>query len=318
MKKYVFGVIALALVIILAVLFSEKTVTLTDYAMNTVVSVTVKSRNPKAHAKMAIDEIKRLDALMSATSSGSDVWKINCAPAGESVKVSEEVFELIEFSLGVSEKTRGDFDISVNPLCILWDIGAQNPKIPSESDIEKALSLADYKSIVLNPKDKSVSLAKDNMSITLGSVAKGYAADRAEEILRKEGVSDGIIDVGGNIYVIGKDKKIGIQKPFAKRGEYFHTVTVSDSSVVTSGPYERYFEKDSEIYHHIIDPETGYPSRSNIKSVTVICENSALADALSTAFFVAGEEKAKELAEKFSGVSVIMLTEDDRVVTIGL
>ena len=294
MKKYVFGAIVLTVAIIIAVLFSQKTVTVTDYAMNTAISITVKSRNPKLHAKKAMDEIKRLDALMSATSSGSDVWKINSAPAGQSVQVSDEVYELIEFSLNISDKTKGNFDISVNPLCVLWDIGAENPKIPSESDIEKAKSSVDYKSIVLNPADKSVTLTKDNMSITLGAVAKGYAADRVAEILRKEGVSDGIIDIGGNIYVIGSDKRIGIQRPFAKRGEYFRALTVSDTSVVTSGPYERYFEKDSRIYHHIIDPDTLYPA-SLFDAVTILTKDSGLADALSTALFCISEKDGREL-----------------------
>ncbi len=297
-------------------LFVPRTATITDYAMNTVVSVTVRSHSAAAAAQKAIDEVKRIESLMSATVPGSDVYRINSAGAGASVQVSGEVYELIQMSLNVSDITDGAFDITVNPLSELWDFNAADPKVPDAEDIAECLSLVSYRDIALNPAQSSVTLAKEGMSISLGAVAKGYAADRAAQILRDEGVHDAIVDLGGNIYAIGS-KRIGIQTPFKSRGEYFTTVDAEDCSVVTSGSYERYFAADDKIYHHIIDPGTGYPSASGLKSATVVSKSSALADALSTALFVAGEDRADSIVSSFDGVYAVLLTEDNRTIEVG-
>ena len=312
MKKVLIFTSVFAALAVLALYFVPKSASITDYAMNTTVSITARGRSPEAALEAAVSEIKRIDSLMSTTSPTSDIYRINNAEAGEFVQISKEAYELIELSIEVSQASGGSFDITVNPLVELWDISSDNPEIPTESRIEDALSRVDYRNILLRSEDSSVALKEDGMSITLGAVAKGYAADRVAGILKSHGIEDAIVDLGGNIYALGT-KTIGLQTPFASRGEYFEKCTVTDKSVVTSGPYERYFEKDGEIYHHIIDPKTGYPSQSGLKSVSVISENSALADALSTALFAAGEDAAEGVLAEFGEPEAILLNKNDKI-----
>ena len=315
MKKIIFLLVAVA-VILAAIFCMPSEHTQTDYAMNTVISVTVRSHNAKKIVQKVIAEVKRIDDLMSTTHAGSDICNINSAKAGTYVKVSDETYGLIKMAIMVSDKTDGAFDITINPLSEKWDFTASNPKVPDKKDIEKLLDTVNYKDIRTNDTDKSVCLAHDGMSISLGAIAKGYAASRAADILKDEKVKDAIIDLGGNIYALG-DKKIGIQTPFKPRGEYFTVCEVSDTSVVTSGAYERYFEDDGKIYHHILDPKTGYPAQTDIESVTVISEDSALADALCTAIFVSGSSKAENVLAQFTGTRAIVRLSDGRVLYPG-
>lgn len=289
--------IFVAVILGAVLLIMPKRARVTDYAMNTTVSIDVTAHKPKELADRAVAEIKHLDSLMSATDPMSDVYKLNHADAGTYVRVSQEVYEIIEKSIEISKKTDGAFDITAAPLCDLWNVGSENPQIPPKDKIEEALALTDYKQILLNPKDRSVALGKEGMSITLGAIAKGFAADRVCEILREGGAREAIIDLGGNIYILGREKTVGIQTPFAQRGEYFRKVTVCDKAVVTSGPYERYFEKDGKIYHHIMNPFTGYPADIGRGSATVISQNCTLADALSTAVFIKGEDALTEFED---------------------
>lgn len=315
MKKIIFSLIAIAIILVL-VLCMPREYSQTDYAMNTVISVTARAKSGKQTVQKAIDEVKRIDALMSTTLEGSDIYKVNSAKAGTYVKVSDETYELIKMSLMVSDKTDGAFDITVNPLSEKWNFTSSNPEVPKKEDIQNLLEIVNYKDVLLNDADRSVCLARDGMSISLGAVAKGYAASRAMEILKKAKVKDAIIDLGGNIYALG-DKRIGIQTPFKPRGEYFTVCEVADTSVVTSGAYERYFEKDGKRYHHILDPKTGYPADTDIESVTVISEDSALADALSTAIFVSGSDKADKILSEFEGAEAVILTSDGEVIRPG-
>jgi len=319
LKKKYFAVaagIVVVVAVVLAIAFSVKTETKTDYAMNTVVTFTVTSRNPNEDIDAALKEIKRIDALMSISSTKGDVYKINSAKSGTAVKVSKETFSLIEMSLDVSQKTEGAFDITVNPLTELWNINSPNPKVPEDNRIKDALSKISYKNVVLDKEKSTVTLTEEGMSINLGAVAKGYAADRVADILKKRNVTDAIVDLGGNIYALGEEKNIGIQTPFEARGNYFTTCKVKDESVVTSGAYERYFEQNGKKYHHILNTKNGYPAQSGISGATVISKNSALADALSTAIFAMGEEKTREVISGFENVRVIILKDNGKVVRI--
>ena len=313
-KKTIVALTALFLVVLGFALYFSSNITakITDYAMNTQITITAKGLGSKKAVEEAVKEVKRLDRLMSVTVKDSDVYKINNTAPYTAVKVSDEVYSLIELALEVSRKTDGAFDITINPLSELWNISGENPIVPSEADIADCLNLVDYKCIELDSKNKTVMLKSDGMSITLGAIAKGYAADRVKDILKDYGIKDGVIDLGGNVYILGKNKTVGIQTPFKKRGEYYKVCKVSDTSVVTSGSYERYFEQDGAFYHHILDPKTGYPATGGFSSCTVICENSALADALSTAAFVAGRNKAQDIAKDY-GVHIIGYTMDGKV-----
>lgn len=314
---YAVGFCVVSLAVLVCIILSPKTQKVTDFAMDTVICVTVTSKNPKEDIRAAIDEVNRIDALMSVSGKNSEIRKINSAKPGEKTKVSPEVYFLIEKSLEISEKTGGVFDITVNPLSELWNITSPNPKVPEDDKIKELLEKVNYKNVLLDGENFTVTLKEDNMSISLGAVAKGYAADCAAKVLKERGVEDALIDLGGNIYVIGTEKTIGIQTPFEKRGEFFHKVSAKDTSVVTSGGYERYFEEDGKNYHHIIDTKDGYPADSDLLSATVVCESSYLADALSTALFASGEEKAKEIIKNFDNVSVILLRKDKTVIRLG-
>lgn len=290
-----------------------------EFAMDTVITLKAKGRNTEIALEAAVNEIHRIDRLMNAYNEESEIHKINSAPCGTKVAVSDEVFDLIALAKDISEKTDGAFDISVKPLSDLWNINSDNPTVPSEKEIQDTLKSVDYRNIILNSENKTVTLAHENMSIALGGIAKGYTADKIAEIFKKYKIKSGLADLGGNIYAIGKKSstsewKIGIQTPFKPRGEYFKICSVSDTSVVTSGAYERYFKKDGKIYHHILNPKNGYPSESGIQSATVICPNSAVADALSTAVYAAGTDKAEKFLKNFDNVKVIILAENGKTI----
>ena len=295
---------------------TPREVSVTDFAMDTAVTIKAEGFSKKA-VNLAIAEIKRLDRLMSTQNPKSDVYKINSAPKNAETKVDGEVFYLIEKSLEISKITDGAFDITVNPLCTLWDIKSQNPQVPSEEDIANAKRSVGYQNLELNKKRATVTKKADGMTITLGAIAKGYATDKAVQILKDNNVKNAIIDFGGNIYILGKEKRVGLQTPFEKRGTYFDVLNVSDVSVVSSGAYERYFQKDGKIYHHIIDAKSGYPAQSGADAVSVVHKKSYLADALSTAVFVSGEDSANEYIKNFPDAKVIIRRKDGTATIIG-
>ena len=295
---------------------TPREVSVTDFAMDTAVTIKAEGFSKKA-VNLAIAEIKRLDRLMSTQNPKSDVYKINSAPKNAQTKVDDEVFYLIEKSVEISKITDGAFDITVNPLCTLWDIKSQNPQVPSEEDIANAKRSVGYQNLELNKKRATVTKKADGMTITLGAIAKGYATDKAVQILKDNNVKNAIIDFGGNIYILGKEKRVGLQTPFEKRGTYFDVLKVSDVSVVSSGAYERYFQKDGKIYHHIIDAKSGYPAQSGADAVSVVHKESYLADALSTAVFVSGEDRANEYIKNFPDAKVIIRRKDGTATIIG-
>ena len=288
----------------------------TEFALNTVIKISVYGTDASKAADAALKEIHRIDSLMNAHSTNSEIYQVNSSPNG--AVVSKEVFSLIETAIDISEKTDGAFDITLKPISDLWNIQSENPKAPEKAEIDEVLLKTGYENIILDKETLKVSFQKDGMAIDLGAIAKGYAADCAVKVLKNAGIKSALLDLGGNVYAIGKNRdlkkwKIGLQTPWEERGEYFKIAEISDKAVVTSGAYERYFEKDDEIYHHIMDPKTGYPAKSGISSVTIISENSSLADALSTAVFVGGEKGAKKAVETFENIEIIIMTNDGKI-----
>ena len=255
MKKIVF----LLLLILLGGCSLKQTET-SFFAMDTF--MTISLLGSEEDAKAAEDEIKRLDKLLRYDSIDVD---------------NEETKNLIDFSSKVSHFTDGAFDITVAPLMELWGFRDKNYRVPDESAIADTLYLVGYNKISLMTE------------YDFGAVGKGYAGDMAREKLVSLGVKSAILSLGGNIHAIGtkpngKKWRVGIQNPDGEG--YIGYVEVEDKAVVTSGGYERYFESEGKRYSHIINPHTGRPAENDIKSVTVICESGALADALSTGFFV--------------------------------
>lgn len=305
MKKTVIGAICAFLAVAAVTGVFGREYSRTEYMLDTVITITAKN---KTAVNACFDEIRRLERLISPYISESDIWRINHSRAGEETVVSEEVFELIEKAAECKRIMNGSFDISIKPVVDLWDV-ENGGYVPTEEELNGALELKG--DVILNRERSSVALPKDGMQIDLSGIAKGYIGDRVREILASHGVKSAIADLGGNIVTLGKNGrkpwKIGLQKPNGVKGESFAAVCSENTTVVTSGGYERYFERDGKVYHHIFDPETGKNPINGIAAVTVISADGALADALSTACFTKGKDEALALAEKCGAEAVVCM-----------
>lgn len=290
------------------------------FGMDTIINISFYSADQEAAAsalKDAEEEFMRVDRLTSrypalgqtAIIPGS-VQDIN-AQAGQWVQLDEELFALLSLSLEWAQKTEGAFDISLGAVSDLWDF-ANGGHIPEPQELEEALSGSGYAKITLDKAGLRI-LIPQGMVLDLGAVAKGYAVDCVAQKLKNIGIDNGIIDAGGNIFTLNKQYTgelytIGIRHPDLP-GEIWQTVKTNDQAVVTSGNYQRFFMgPDGQVYHHILDPETGYPSQASI-SVTVVHKSSTLADILSTALFVMGHEKGQAFSETLPDTKVLYYTD---------
>ena len=249
--------------------------------------------------------LREIEQEFSLDKRHSDLYRINTRAFVEPVTVGEDVFHVLETSLQLSEITDGAFDVTVEPLVSLWNINSGMPHVASKEELNEILPLVGYKNIVLNPENRSVRFLKEGMGLDFGGIAKGFAADEVVKICEKHYIRRAVIDLGGNIYVYGlkangKDWNVGIKNPEYPDSVPLLKVSLPQCSVVTSGIYERYFDAGTERYHHILSPFTGKPVDNELSSVTVICRNSMLADGLTTAFFVLGERKSRDLLPKIS------------------
>ena len=231
----------------------------------------------------------------------------------------EPVAEAVKTSLEISEMTDGAFDITIAPLSKLWNI-TERTVPPTEKEIEDALKLVGYKSVML--EGNTVRFSEEGRGIDIGAVGKGMAAKASISALKEQSVEEAIVNLGGNVCVLGDKNgekyKIGIKDP--KSDGLLGYVSVGNTSVVTSGVYERNFEYDGKIYHHILDTSTGYPADNGLLSVTVVCDDPVAADILSTAFFVVGKENAAALFEKCTAYglkTVIFVSENGGIYTVG-
>jgi thiamine biosynthesis lipoprotein len=285
-----------------------------EFVLGTVCTVTLYGRGDKVYRDI-FGRLREIENRMSVNLPGSDVSRVNAAAGLEPVRVHEDVFAVIGRSLHYAALTSGAFDPSVGPLVSLWGIGGETPRVPSPEEIDAARALVNWRDVSLDREQSTVFLKRPGMALDLGAIAKGYAADEAAAIIGRAGIKRAIIDLGGNILVYGqkKDKspwKIGIQDPSGARGSYTGVARTRDKTVVTSGVYERYFESGGRRYHHILSPDTGYPARNGLLSVSIIAGKSVDADALSTAVFALGYEKGKALLESLEGTGGIFIFED--------
>lgn len=291
----------------------------TNYLLDTLIKISAYGNGASEAIDVAFERIAEIDKKMNARADDSEVTAVNKEAGSQFVKVSPDTFYVIKRGLYFSELSRGKFDITVGPLINLWGIGTDRARVPEEQEIKNALSLINYKDVLLNEEEKSVMLKRPGMAIDLGGIAKGYAADEVVRILKERGIKNAVADLGGNVYVIGKKPngepwKIGIQDPFNIRGDIFAIVEVwGDKTLVTSGVYERFFEEDGKRYHHILDTKTGYPVENGLVSVTIIGDSSIDADALSTTVFSLGVKDGMELIESLPGVDAIFVTANKEV-----
>lgn len=281
----------------------------TAFLLDTVVTITLYDSSDSTILDDCISRCKYYENLFSKTITTSDVSLINQA-AGRPVTVSDDTIYLIQKAISYSELSNGAFDITIGPVSDLWDFKSKNPEIPQSSKIQSALSHVDYTTIKVT--DKTVQLLDPAAKIDLGGIAKGYIADQLKELLISKGVKNAMINLGGNVYALGSKENgtpytIGIQKPFADLNTVLLSLPISNQSVVSSGPYERFFEKYGTLYHHILDTSTGYPVKNDLYGVTIISDDSVDGDALSTTCFVLGKKKGIELINSLSGVEAVFI-----------
>lgn len=263
---------------------------------------------------------EQYENMFSTEIETSEISQINTA-GGNPVTVSDETIELLEKGLYYSELSGGKFDITIAPLSRLWNFNEEhNGTLPDVSAIEEALTHVNYKNVQIS--GNMVTLTDPDAMIDLGGIAKGYIADQLKSYLLSEGIEHALINLGGNILAVGSkydgsDFTIGIQKPFDETGEPITTLEINDLSVVSSGTYERYFEIDGTIYHHILDPATGYPYQNGLLQVTIISEKSVDGDGLSTSCFALGLEDGTALIESLDNVQAIFITEDYEIHKVG-
>jgi len=288
----------------------------TGFYFDTIITITLyDSKNDKI-LNTCFDYCKEFENLVSRTIESSEISMINQAN-GQPVEVSDTTIELLKKGIEFGELTDGAFDITIAPLSELWTFKNNPGNIPSESEIIETLSHVNYKNIVI--EGNSVTLTDPKAAIDLGGIAKGYIADQLKEYLLSEGVTSAIINLGGNVLTIGEKPdgtsfNIGIQKPFDEQNATITSVQVKDSSVVTSGSYERYFVLNDTIYHHILNTETGYPCDNELLSVTILSEESVDGDALSTSCFALGLEKGRKLIESLEDMDAIFVTDDYEII----
>lgn len=296
----------------------------TDFYFDTVIQITLYDTEDEAVLDGCFALAEKYENLFSATKEGSDVWNINHAD-GEAVTVSEETVKLLIWATDYANTTEGRIDPTIRPLSELWDFGSEgNAHVPEDTDIREALSHVSYDNIRFGtaPSDetgesvyRTVTLTDKKAAVDLGFIAKGYIADKMKEYLLSQGVKSACISLGGNVLAVGEKPdgspfRIGIQEPFAETGKTIDTVEIRDTSVVTSGIYERCFYEDGVLYHHVLDTATGYPVDNELAGVTIICESSARADALSTSCLCLGLEEGQKFLDAQGDVAYLLVTRD--------
>ena len=286
--------------------------------MDTAMRVTAYGDRAKEAVQAAEEEIKRLDALFSVGNASGDIARLN---ENASAVVSGETCELINRSKELYNSTGGALNIAVYPLMEAWGFTSGEYRVPEQKEIDAMLTCMDVDEISCDENTGEVILP-EGMGIDLGAIAKGYTSARLMDVFVSYDIASAIVSLGGNVQALGNKPdgtkwRVAVEDPFSEEGDsYAGILEITDQAVITSGAYERYFEQDGKRYHHIIAPATGYPAENGLASVTVVSQDGALADALSTALFVMGKDKAlaywKEHADEFN----VILIEDNKDMTI--
>ena len=287
----------------------------TGFYFDTVISVALYDTDDETILDDCFSRMAYYESILSRTREGSDIWNINHA-GGESVEVADETAEVITRALEYCELSGGAFDITIAPVVSLWDFHEDAvPALPDVEELREALSHVDYHCVVI--EGNTVTLSDPEAEIDLGAIAKGYISDGLRDVITQRGSSSALINLGGNVLAVGAKPDaspfvIGIRRPFGETAyDLCTTVDVSDCSVITSGTYERYFLLDGELYHHILDPDTGYSIQNGLSSVSILSEDGTDGDALSTTCFILGEEKGLELIESLDGIEALFIHEDE-------
>lgn len=283
------------------------------FLMDTLVQMKAYGENAEAAVAESMDRIKFLEDLMSPTIESSEVYQLNNNPE-QKVKLSPETEIVLEKALYYAKLTGGKFDPTVGALVDLWGIGTENARVPDQIEIETALDNIGYQYLTIDDNHQA-EIKKAGVKIDLGGIAKGFAADQVKKIVEKHNVKSAFVNLGGNVLVIGSKAdgskwRIGIQDPRKDRGNVMAIIETTDQTIVTSGNYERYFIKDGKLYHHILDPATGYPAESHLLSASIVSNSSFDADALSTAVYIMGVKAGLKFIENLPGVEAMFITDE--------
>lgn len=307
-------------------------ISISSIKLNTAVQITIYDSQDKALLNDCLALCDKYELIFSRTNEKSELYKLNhrkdvsdgdfgtdgpttpypVSGTADTWHISEDLAALLSEGLDITRESDGAFDIAIAPLTSLWNFTAEDPEVPDDAAIQKALPLCSSDGVTIDGED--ITLLSDDIQFDVGAIAKGYIADRLKDFLIKKGVKSAIINLGGNVLCIGSKPdgtpfKIGIQKPFADRNETEAVMDITGKSVVSSGIYERCFKQDGKLYHHILNPQTGYPYDNGLISVTIISDQSVDGDALSTTCFALGLEDGLKFAEK-KGVQAVFITED--------
>ena len=291
------------------------------FAMDTVMTLQVYAPNAQKRLDEISYEINRLERDLSVTRETSDVWAINHGD-GTAVPVCEDTLYLAGLAQELGDRTGGALDVTMYPVVKLWGFTTGEYQVPDGTAIAGALERVDYTALEVSEADSTLALPA-GMEMDLGAIAKGYAGERAADLLRERGVTSALLNMGGNVQTVGAKTdgspwRIGIQDPNGDHGAYLGVLQLIDQAAITSGGYERFFEQDGVTYWHIMDPHTGAPARSGLTSVTIVGDKGGLCDGLSTSLFVLGREKAMDYWRTYGGFEAILVEDQEVWITGGL
>ena len=283
----------------------------TQILLGTVVEIQVRDvdeQKVEDAITKAFAEVKRIDDLFTTYNQESPVWKLNNS-IDSTIFVDQEVYSLIALCDSLTKLSNGSFDVSLDNLTKVWGFYTDDPKLPGKSGIDSALIQSGWANIKLLGDRKIIK--DNNVGLNFGAIAKGYAVDKAINVLKKHGIKEVLVNAGGEISVIGKDWIVGVQHP-REINSIIKKIKLDGFTVATSGDYEQYFEMDGKRYHHIIDPNTGYPSKG-LQSVTIINKSNSIADALATGVFVLGKENGLKLIETLDDTEAMIIDENGKI-----
>lgn len=292
----------------------------TIFAMDTVMTLRVYGEKGEEMLSLISKEINSMENILSVTREGSDIWSIDHSD-GATVEVNDYTKHLIELAQTLGARTDGALDVTMYPVVKAWGFTTSEYRIPDADELSELLERVGYDRVSL--KGNQVTLPAD-MEMDLGSIAKGYAGEVVADLLRENGVTSALLNMGGNVQTVGSKPdgsawRIGIQDPNSPTGSYLGVLQLKDQAAVTSGGYQRYFEEDGVRYWHIMDPATGAPARSGLVSVTIVGDKGGMCDGLSTSLFVMGLEGAMEDWRTYGDYEAILVDEDNGVwITEGL
>ncbi|MGN0322902.1 MAG: FAD:protein FMN transferase [Oliverpabstia sp.] len=324
-RYYIVGTCIMATLLCVAVVFllsasfvrardtSQNEVKTELFAMDTYITMTAYGGNAETALTETADKLTELERLWSVTDPDSDIYAVNHS-GGQAVSVSDETADLLSFALQMSKATDGALEPTIYPVLTAWGFTTGGNRIPSDTEITALLKNVGYERVRLEGSNVQL---EDGMMLDLGAVGKGYAGDLAAQVLRDNGITSALLDIGGNIQAVGTKPdgspwRLGLRDPFS--GGTLGVLEISNMAVVTSGNYERYFiGEDGKQYGHIIDPKTGHPAETGLASVTVIAEEGRLCDALSTSLYVMGPGRAAEYWRQHQNFDMILITEDGEI-----